>query len=463
MTSQSDSRRLKILVLSLSISTAMAATAAQAAPQDQQTIEALRAQLQQMQQRLDRLEQQQAAASQESTQDTGTSQSSQNTSNSTQQSGGGQQVANSEGRTQSGVPSTAEENQSAIEQLQQTKIGGTLELSTHFDDWNEGSRDRAGDMDFGKFILTVDGEVNDIPYSMEYRFYDGYQFLHHGWVGYNASDEDTFQLGLVQSPFGSSEFGYMGWYGNLPYYMGFADNQNAGLKWEHDAGKWTSSLAFFKNSQLGTGNEHYGTNPVPEGDQDNRAVNQLAGRFGYTFGYDTDYSTELAISGRGGQFYNDTTNDSGDNWATALSLNGKYGNWSTLLQATHYEYHAKNPTGVSRDTVQVGSFGGNWLIPATAQIYSASLGYDMDVDWGPFSSVTFFNDYSYVSPDGDYDFAGNGGSIQDPQLNDVGMLLSADPFYVWFDIVTGKNALGFIGPADDQWHTSIQSNFGVTF
>jgi len=44
------------------------------------------------------------------------------------------------------------------------------------------------------------------------------------------------KLGLVQTPFGNMDYGYLGWYGNLPYLAGFNDNQNAGIKWDHSTG-----------------------------------------------------------------------------------------------------------------------------------------------------------------------------------------------------------------------------------
>lgn len=475
MTSGTDSRRLKALTLSLSIATAMAATTAQAAPEDQQTIEALRAQLQQMQQRLDRLEQQQAAGT----------------------SGGQQEVANQGGEKSNAATTPdpqqseprpqqnlAQENSSAIEQMQQTKFSGQLQFNGSFNDWSEQSKDTTGDLDFGKFVLAVNGEVDDLEYDIEYRFYDGYQFLKSGWLGFNPNDDDTIRVGLVQTPFGNMDYGYQGWYGTLPYLAGFNDNQNAGIKWDHHQGPWDTSLAFFKSDNLGSGNEHYGANAVggtddavydddgaltSRGNQGNSEENQLALRTGYTFNHGEDYSTQLNVSAKGGQLYNEQTNRSGDNWSAAIGVDGSYGNWRTMVQATTYEYNPKNPSeaqsGISDNAIQIGAFGFNYLIPKRGQMYTASASYSMDVDWGPVENLFFFNDFSYIDPSDDFASINGGfGDQDDPMLNDLGVLVTAGPYFAWFDIITNKNGLNYFGsPVDNGWHTSVQTNFGINF
>ncbi|MCK2045057.1 MULTISPECIES: hypothetical protein [Chromohalobacter] len=379
------------------------------------------------------------------------------------------------GQATSETRELAEENRSLIDSIQNSQISGTLQLNASYNDWDQANKDKAGDMNFGKFVLALNGEHGNFLYGFDYRFYDGYQFLKSGWMGYQASENDTVKVGLVQTPFGNMDYGYLGWYGTLPYLSGFNDNQNAGIKWDHSQGAWDTSLAFFKSDQLGDGNEHYGANPVgnaPTDDdgnptnQGNTAENQLAGRVAYTFGQGTDYTTEINFSAKGGQLYNNYTNDSGDNWQAAVGLNGSYGNWYTLLQATAYEYDAENPddSGISDDVMQVGAFAFNYFIPAEGQMYSASLAYSMNVDWGDIDNLYFYNDFSYVSPEGDYSPSGDGGNVDDPMLNDLGMKVTAGPYYAWFSVIANKNALGYFGsPTDGDWHTSLQTNFGFNF
>ena len=372
----------------------------------------------------------------------------------------------------------AEENRSLLDSIQKSQFTGTLQLKGVYNDWDDVDKDTGGDLNFGKFVLGVDGQHDDFLYSLEYRFYDGYQFLKKGWMGYEASDNDTVKVGLIQTPFGNMDYGYLGWYGTLPYLSGFNDNQNAGITWDHTQGAWDTSLAFFKSDQLGDGNEHYGANPVgntptdEDGNptnQGNTAENQLAGRVAYTFGQGTDYTTEVNVSAKGGQLYNNYTQDSGSSWQAAVGLSGSYGSWLTQLQATAYEYDAENPdesaSGISDNVMQIGAFNFNYLIPAEGQMYSASLGYSMDVDWGAIDNLYFYNDFSYISPEADYSPLNGGfGDVDDPMLNDLGMKVTAGPYYAWFSVVANKNALGYFGsPTDDQWHTSVQTNFGFNF
>ncbi|MBZ9559824.1 MULTISPECIES: hypothetical protein [unclassified Modicisalibacter] len=363
----------------------------------------------------------------------------------------------------------AEENSQILEAMKRTEINGQLEFGSTFNDWSERDKDTGGDLDFGKFNLGISGGYDQFNYSLQYRFYNGYRFLQHGWLGYEVTRHDSVKLGLVQTPFGNMDYGYLGWYGNLPYLAGFNDNQNAGIKWDHSAGAWDTSLAFFKSDQLGDGNEHYGANAVGNSAQGNSEENQLAGRVAYTFGQGSDYTTEVNLSAKGGQLYNTRTGDSGDNWQAAVGLNGSYGNWRTQLQATTYEYNPENPaesaSGISDNVLQIGAFGFNYLIPAEGETYSASLAYSMDVNWGPVENLYFYNDFSVMDAADDYSPINGGfGDMDDPMLNDLGMKVTAGPYYAWFDIVTNKNGLNYFGsPVDDNWHTSVQTHFGLTF
>lgn len=433
-------RSFKAAGLAFGVTSTLAFAAPALAQQDtqalQRQLDALRAQVERMEQQLDA---QQSTASADSEQAT------------------------------SGTRDLAQENRSLIESLQDSQFSGTLQLKGVYNDWDQVDKDTAGDMNFGKFVLGVDGQHDDFLYALEYRFYDGYQFLKKGWLGYQATDNDTVKVGLVQTPFGNMDYGYLGWYGTLPYISGFNDNQNAGIKWDHTQGAWDTSLAFFKSDQLGDGDEHYGANAIGSSAQGNTEENQLAARVAYTFGQGTDYTTEINFSAKGGQLYNKQTNESGSNWQAALGLNGSYGNWYTLLQATAYEYDAENPdesvSDISDDVIQIGAFNYTYLIPAKGQTYSASVAYSMDVSWGDIDNLYFYNDFSYINPNGDYSptDGGFGANVDDPMLNDLGMKVTAGPYYAWFSVISGKNALNYFGPVDGDWHTSLQTNFGFNF
>ncbi|MFC0268251.1 hypothetical protein [Kushneria aurantia] len=427
-------RQWKALALALSVSAAMGATAAHADPASEQTIEALRAELQQMQQRLERLEsEQQQTVSQSSSDQT-----------------------------------LAQQNQAAIEEMQQVQFSGLFEFGYNYQDWSDSSKDKGGDLGFNKLILGVDGDIDQFTYSMQYRFYDGYNFLKKGWLGYNIDDANTVKAGLMQTPFGNLPYGYLGWYGNLPYLAGFNDNQNAGLMWENTTGAWDTSLAFFKADNLG-GNEHYGANANGDSAQGNEEVNQLAARVAYTFGQGSDYTTEVNFSAKGGQLYNNNTNDSGSNWSAAAGVSGSYGNWLAMAQATTYKYDAENApedqTGISDNVIQVGAFAFDYLIPAEGEMYSASLGYSMPVSWGPVENVYFYNDFSYIAPNGDYSPYGGGfGNVDNPMFNDIGVQFTAGPYYLWMDFASQKNALGYFGAGEaNKWDTQFITTFGVNF
>ncbi|PSJ19504.1 hypothetical protein CVH10_22515, partial [Halomonas sp. ND22Bw] len=83
------------------------------------------------------------------------------------------------------------------------QINGQLEFGSVINDSDERDKETAGDMDFGNFNLGFTGGTGKFNYSYQYRFYDGYNFLQHGWQGYDLNDDDSLKLGLVQAPFGN--------------------------------------------------------------------------------------------------------------------------------------------------------------------------------------------------------------------------------------------------------------------
>lgn len=140
-------RQLKKLSLALSVASAMGATTAQAAPDNQQTIDALRAELQQMQQRLERLERQQTAD--EATADQAT-------------------TDGTTGTDASATRTIAEENRSLLDEMRQVEFSGLLEFGYNYQDWSEGSQEKAGDLGFGKLVLgsTASTTTFSTPWSI---------------------------------------------------------------------------------------------------------------------------------------------------------------------------------------------------------------------------------------------------------------------------------------------------------
>ena len=84
------------------------------------------------------------------------------------------------------------------------KIGGAARVNYGLKDWSDSQKDKGGDFAFDTFRLNLDGSIGDMILSAEYRFYPEYDFntIHHGYIGYNFTDDLQGQIGIHQVPFG---------------------------------------------------------------------------------------------------------------------------------------------------------------------------------------------------------------------------------------------------------------------
>lgn len=350
------------------------------------------------------------------------------------------------------------------------KVGGAVRFNYRYDDdtrGNEASKDRGGDLKFDLFRLDVNGSYSDVLVSAQYRWMEGMNFIHHGWVGYNFTDTLGAQLGLTQVPFGILPYASHNWWFGIPFYLGFEDDYDLGLKLIQRSGPWDLQLAFFKNGDFGNAAdlERYSYDLAVQGDQQNEETNQFNARLAYTIQHGELGSTELGLSGQWGQLYNRVTKDKGDQYAGAAHLNGKYGRFNLMLEAIQYEFDPRNPDGVSDRTVLVGAFNFAHEIAAKGTIYVANLSYDVPVNWGPVTNLTFYNDYSRLVKDA--------SEFEDSEINTLGCLVTAGPVYTYIDFIMGKNAAfigaggvdGFAGGQhrDDGWNTKVNINVGYYF
>jgi hypothetical protein len=130
-------------------------------------------------------------------------------------------------------------------------IGGAVRLQWSYEDYNEGNRERGGDLDFDTFRLNLDGSIDDVLLSAEWRYYQYMQVIHHAWVGYRFDNDWQAELGITQVPFGNLPFNSHGFFFSSNYYLGLEDDYDAGLKFQRTTGNWDLRLAFFKNDELG--------------------------------------------------------------------------------------------------------------------------------------------------------------------------------------------------------------------
>lgn len=339
------------------------------------------------------------------------------------------------------------------------KFGGALRFNVVYNEESDASVGKRGESGLDTFRLNVDGKLDHFLISAEYRFYSYMNVIHHGWVGYEFDDESQLQLGISQVPFGLLPYAsHNSWYG-VPYYLGFADDYDMGVKYVRQDGAWSSHLAFYKNEELNDASnlDRFGFDLARVDEQQNEEANTLNGRLAYTFGLASGCETELGGSVEAGQIYNALTDSSGDRYAAAAHVDSRCGRWNMQLQGTHYEYEPENPPGVDDSVVRVGAFAGSYNIDSDADIWVANLAYNLPSPWRLIDSITCYNDYSRLNKSID-------GAI-DSEINTTGCAIGSGPIFTYVDYILAKNmpyfgAGSLASGGEDDWQGRLNINIG---
>lgn len=325
------------------------------------------------------------------------------------------------------------------------KIGGALRYNYQLKGYDSAQKKRGGDIVFDTFRINVDGHYNKWLISAEYRFYDGWRNLHHGWIGYKANDKTKYEFGLNKVPFGLLPFASHNFWFSGAYYVGLEDQYDVGFKGVTSSGPWNFAAGFYKNSDLGnnTTSGRYSVDVVRGSNTNgyagyqtnahNQATNEFAGRVAYTYGKGTDHRTEIGLSAIAGQLYNYDTNDNGTHSAIALHLDGHYGQWNPQLEIGSYQYSPKDPAGVSPDIINMGAYNYAWGVPAKAKFVIANIAYKMPVNSSLIDSVTFYSDNTLIHPDK--------SSFNNISQNVIGAMIASGPVYTYVDYISGKNMI----------------------
>lgn len=354
-------------------------------------------------------------------------------------------------------------------------LGGALWLNYAWRDYSQSSKDRGGDFRFDLFRLDAHGRKDEIVWSAQYRFYEFMDVLHHGWIGYRFDEDTRFDLGVSQVPFGLQPYASHSYWFGVPYYIGFEDDYDAGVRYLTRTGNWDLQLAFFKGPEFAdpTAMDRYSFDVVHGPVVDpvtgeriwrDQETNQLNARIAYDFVHGKDANTEVGLSLQGGQLYNSDTGRNGSRSAVALHLDGDYGPWGVESQVFQYEYDPERPAGQQTDVIRLSAFDFPHTVAAEGTVYVLNVLRDFEVDWGPIRKLRCYSDYSRL----DKDLPG----ATDSELHTVGCGISAGPVYTFVDIIRGKNHhflgvepdVAFAeGATDPEWNTRFNINFEIYF
>ncbi|MGK7295855.1 MAG: hypothetical protein ACNS61_08525, partial [Candidatus Wenzhouxiangella sp. M2_3B_020] len=338
-------------------------------------------------------------------------------------------------------------------------INGALRFTGFWSDSNEAVKDTRGDSGLDLFRIGAAGSIDDLELSAEYRFYPFMDVIHHGWIGYEFDNEDRVQVGIQRVPFGLLPYASHNFWFGVPYYLGFSDDYDLGVKYMRQDGPLDLQFAFFKNAELASASDlgRYSFDVVSAGESRNEETNQLNARAAYTFGMDTLCSHELGVSGQWGELYNFDTQRRGDHWAAAGHLDTRCGRWNFQLEGARYAFNPEQPSTLGNDTIRVGGFETAYDMAAEGTLAVANVAYNFPIDWAAIDQLICYNDYSVLYKDRD--------DFEKSQLNTTGCLVGKGPLYIYLDLIQANNMVFFgngslAGAGERGWQTRFNVNIG---
>ncbi|MCC4834872.1 OprO/OprP family phosphate-selective porin [Shewanella sp. 10N.7] len=358
----------------------------------------------------------------------------------------------------SSAPVMAEEQEDGI------NIGGAVRVNYAYRDYDESNKDKLGELDFDMAAIKFDGKKDDWGLAAEYRFTANTNYIKYGYGYYDIDPNWQLQVGINKVPFGNPEFISNSWWFGLPYYLGFEDNHDVGIKASYDNNGWNTDFAFYKNPVYSaTENKRYSASLFSGEINGTEYHNEETNGFNFRQTYTSEYeggSTTFGGSAQYGQIYNSDTGNMGDRYAVALHLDSTYKGWNLQLQAMQYEYDAADSADDNKIGIAVVSW--QYEIASKGQAYSANIAKTFATDFG---SVKCYNDFGLMTPDVADD------SYDNSMQNVTGCAISAGATYTMIDFILGKNMTFSTANNDhvglpemgDDWDKRININFGYYF
>ena len=332
-------------------------------------------------------------------------------------------------------------------------VGGAVRYNLLLSNYESGIDANSGAFTFDTWRLNVVySNPGGIGLNFEYRFYPtfGTHFVKQGWLDYSISDQTEFQLGVTQVPFGNLQYNSNSWWFSLAYYVGLEDDHDMGLKMIHTTDNFRLDLAYFYQpepegppAQFGTGGSgRYSYDVVPGGNASLTERNQFNVR-----GVMLTDNGEFGASLQYGQLYSLVLDQFDSRYAAAVHGNFNAGSFNIKPQFLYYKMDAVDDNGRDLSTVNMGAYGIPYQVSTEAWMATLGLAYSYDVDFGPISNLTFYNDFSYMqnlTGEGSTWLAdGTNLTLDDhfePTIQNItGFLISAGPVFTYVDIAQGVN------------------------
>ncbi|MCC5839218.1 MAG: carbohydrate porin [Opitutales bacterium] len=358
------------------------------------------------------------------------------------------------------------------------RIGGAVRVNYAIGSYGEATgapspaRSDGGNFSLDTFRVNVAYDADAFNARFEYRFFDGYHFLHTAYAGWALSGGAEMRLGVHRVPFGPGPYGVsQSWFFDQHYYLGLADDMDLGIAYSGQLEDWDFDIAFYlrdEGSYAGNSRKsaRYSYDVVNESGRGYEERNQMNLRMRRTFAH-REGETVAGFSAQYGELRSKGSAKGGDHYAGSIHFVHQRRAWTLAAQLTRYTYRvdAAQPLGTAA-LVQFGAYDFPNTVAAKGWIPAISLSYRWQADaLGWLDSVTPYIEYSSVRK--------RAKGFNDSQLFIIGAAWARGGWYIYTDValsdgnefVGGETAFGdrLGANADNRWQHRLNINFGYYY
>ena len=356
-------------------------------------------------------------------------------------------------------------------------IGGAMRLNYIYGDYEKVGKapqrgGNGGNVELDTFRINATLNYQQWIGQLEYRWYDGYNFIHTGWLGYAFDESSQVQVGITRVPFGPGPYGIsQSWFFDQHYYVGLIDDPDLGITYLTQWGDWDLAFAYFVSSEAnGNGDSadsaRYGYDAVkwafaiePNGDVVDAPANGYEERnqFNLRAIYQLENGpvpTSVGFSMEWGELDGKRAED-GHHWAVSGHMVNTLGDFTLATQLTRYQYDVDDSGLAAPNLIPLGAYDFAWPVATQGWIPAVSLSYRLDTPNIPWLSyLKPYIEYSSIVKDN--------SAFNNSELFILGSAWASGNWYIYSDLAYSNGNL-FVGDTDDNYSNIYQGigDFGV--
>ncbi|MCL7713226.1 hypothetical protein K5L01_00950 [Stenotrophomonas sp. CPCC 101365] len=306
--------------------------------------------------------------------------------------------------------------------------------------------------------LDLDAEAGPLSFSAQYRWYDGFNAVHHAFAGWRLDEHDQLRVGIQQVPFGllptaSQSF----WFGS-GYYLGIEDDYDPGLLFVRSRDATTWHLGWFSGDEYGSAGRYgrYSFDVADTAALPYRERGRLHARVERSLHW-AEGELLLGMSGFSGKVQNTRTRRHYSHRGAAVHAQWRRDGWTAQLQWARYRY------GVPGRRIALSAFQAPFEIAAQADVPSLNLAYSLGAR-GRLDDITCYNNLSMTRP------PGHAAGTRDSWQNVTGCSLQKGIMLAYVDWIAGKHmwfaggdGIGIDNGGPSGWHSRLNLNIGFYF